>query len=801
MNLLASYNWLKEFVDLKGITPEEFASRISLSGPGVEKIHNMAESLDGVVVGEILEFHKHPDADKLHVSKVDIGHGKIIQVIFGQMVTMHVGAKVPVAVAPTILPGGKKIEKTKLRGEPSEGMLCLDQEMGLLKEGVSLQFFDKKIKNGTPIVQALELDDAILDVEVTTNRPDAMSIIGLAREAAAILKRKFLCKGASKISGGARHAVPVRVEVKDKTLCPRFMLVQIDGVKVGPSPWWIKRRLLSAGVRPINNVVDITNYVTLELGQPMHVYDAKKLQSELAVRRARAGERMQALDGKEYQLDDTMLIVADGSGPVDIVGVMGGEATGVTKDSVSILFEAATVDPVSIRRTARKLNLYSSAQALFEKGLSTEAPPLAVARAIELCLELAGGQVASKIFDSQVKKYQPKKFSIKTSEVNALIGVELPVKEMVSTLQRLGFTLHAKRSTLNATIPWWRDHDIESGRDLVEEIARVHGYANLPIVFPAGLATRDRDPELVWEERTRHIAKGAGLTEVYTYSFVSHELMAKAGYESKNMLRLANPLTSDFEFMRTTLLPSLLQVVAENQERFREQKLFEVSHVYYPKKDLPDEQLELGAVFLGDDQAWREAKGFVEHLYRELRIEKEESKIEWKPLTDDEFWHPGRTVQAFLGEHLLGTVGEVHPLIAERFKISAKGGSAFGGEGRVAMIDLPLENVFRLATTVKKYESLPLYPEAKRDLALIVSRELSVQILIQAMRAVSPLLAHVEWFDTYHGEGIPADKKSLAFHLTFLSPERTLGTEEVDQAMAQIKKRVKEKFGGEARTT
>ncbi|MDO8617913.1 MAG: hypothetical protein Q7N87_03460 [Candidatus Uhrbacteria bacterium] len=304
----------------------------------------------------------------------------------------------------------------------------------------------------------------------------------------------------------------------------------------------------------------------------------------------------------------------------------------------------------------------------------------------------------------------------------------------------------------------------------------------------------------MWEERTRHVAKGAGLTEVYTYSFVSSELLAKAGYESRNMLRVANPLTADFAFMRTTLLPSLLQVVAENQERFHQQKIFEVAHVYYPKQvtgdrlqltELPDEQLELGAAFLGDDRAWREAKGFVEYLYRELRIENGESRIAWRTLIDDEFWHPGRTVQAFLGEHLLGTVGEVHPLIAERFKI----------EGRIAMIDLPLENIFRLATTAKRYEPLPLYPEAKRDLAFIVARELEVQTLMQAMNAVSPLLHHVEWFDTYAGQGIPADKKSFAFHLTFLSPERTLETEEVDKAMQQIKKQMKEKFGAEARTT
>ncbi|MDO8617914.1 MAG: phenylalanine--tRNA ligase subunit beta [Candidatus Uhrbacteria bacterium] len=491
MNLLASYNWLKEYVDLKGITPEEFASRISLSGPGIERLYPQGEHLRQIVVGRVVEIKTHPNADKLKLALVDVG-GKTLSIVCGGS-NLAVDQWVAVAKIGAMVRWhgeGEPVElkSAEIRGIKSEGMICAANEIGLFdifphieREILDLNkaLPEAKLKAGMPLGDLLGVaDDVVMDVEVTTNRPDAMSIAGLAREAAAILKRKFLWAGSLNIPlirGSQSERVGaltgVSVRIADKTLCPRFMAVQIDGVKVGPSPWWLKRRLISSGVRPINNVVDITNYVMLEIGQPMHVYDSLQLtayssQPKLEVRIARVGEKMLALDGKEYQLDDTMLIVADERQPIDIVGVMGGEATGVTKDTTSILFEAATVDPVSIRRTARKLNLYSGAQALFEKGLSTEAPPLAIARAIELCLELAGGQVASKVFDSQTKKYQPKKFSIKTAEVNALIGVELPVKEMYDTLQRLGFServtsyellSHTGAITIsNPVAIWWK---------------------------------------------------------------------------------------------------------------------------------------------------------------------------------------------------------------------------------------------------------------------------------------------------------------------------------------------------------
>lgn len=467
-----------------------------------------------------------------------------------------------------------------------------------------------------------------------------------------------------------------------------------------------------------------------------------------------------------------MLVIADAEKPVAVAGVMGGQHSGVSAGTTSLVFEAAALDPVSVRRTARKLNLYSDAQLRFEKGLSTEAPAFALARAVELCLEIAGGTVVSAVADVAVGKIKSLSFSVETAEVNALIGVDLPVKEMKDTLTRLGFKVGGGTvKKLTAVVPWWRDHDIESGRDLVEEMARVYGYANIPAIVPVGIATQPASAELAWEDRIRTIAKGAGYTETYSYSFVSKELLEKAGFSSAHVLRIQNPLSADFECMRPSLLPSMIQTVVENQERFREQNLFEVAHVYVhptdtaPKmwKTLPNEALYLAAACLGDDQAWRGAKGFAEHVLAEAGI----LNVTWKRLEEDPFWRPEQSVQAFQGEHLLATVGEIHPTLAERFKL----------EGRLALVSMPLEEVFSHATTTKRYVPLPVFPEAKRDLAVTVDRALEIAQLIREMKEASSLVKHVEWFDTYKGKGLADGKKSVAFHLVFAA-DRTLASED-----------------------
>lgn len=805
MNILVSYDWLKEYVDLNGLTPEQFAARVSLSGPGVERLYPQGADLDKIVVGHVLHVEKHPNADKLRIATVDLGKEQATIVCGGSnlaqdqwVVVAKVGSRVRWHGEGELV----ELVPAEIRGIKSEGMICAANEIGLYdafphQEREILDLGNvlpgMKLKPGTPLADALGLSgDTLMDIEITSNRPDAFSLLGIGREAATILNKKLEWKPSKMPKAPTKG---MSVTVSDKKLCPRYIAAKIEGVTVGQSPWWMKRRLLSAGIRPINTAVDITNFVMLELGQPMHAFDADKLAGKkLNVRKAKTGEIMQALDGKTYKLSDEALVIADAERPQAVAGVMGAETSAVTIGTTSIVLEAASFDPVSVRRTARKLNLYSDAQLRFEKGLSTQAPPDAMARAIELVTELCGGKVIM-IQDIQASKYKAPSYSITYAKIDELIGVPIKKTEAVSTLKRLGFTVKADAKKLTATVPWWRDHDIESGRDLVEEIARVYGYVNLPSVFPAGVSKRKTDRELILEQKTRDLACGAGYTEAFTYSFVSKQLAEKAGFDTKAMLKISNPLSTDFEFMRTSLLPSMLDVIAENQDRFRDQHLFEIAHAYYVKdKGLPDEQLEMAVGVMGE-RAWKEAKGLVEHVLAGLGVR----NISWKPLATDPFWHPGRTAQAYDGDRLLATVGEIHPNLASKYKFSAKGGSASGGDARVALAHLPLETVFSSASDAKLYTPIPTYPVSKRDAAFVVSRDAHVQDIADALKSASKLIKHIEWFDTYRGKGLADEKKSVAFHFSIGSDEKTLETSDVDQVMDLVIREAKNLFNATIR--
>jgi phenylalanyl-tRNA synthetase beta chain len=801
MNSLISYDWLNEYVDLKKITPDEFAKRMSLSGPAVEKIIPQGADLAKVVVGHVVEVKPHPNADKLRLAMTDIGSSKVTIVCGGSNLKADQWVAVALVGAKVRWHGeGDLVELTpaEIRGVKSDGMICAANEIGLFEAfphaereildlGVAIP--DMKLKAGTPLADALGLSsDVVMDVEVTSNRVDAMGMVGMAREASAILKAP--CTWKPSVLKGRKALPSVPVKVSAKKLCPRYMAVRIDGVKVGSSPWWLKRRLMSAGLNSINNIVDVTNFVMLELAQPMHAFDAKMVEGKIDVRLARAGEKIHALDGRTHELTDTMLVIADAAQPIAIAGVMGGQSSGVASNTTSIILEAAVFDPVSIRRTARALNIQTDAQLRFEKGLSVQAPPDALARAVELILELAGGEVVSAVTDVVAETYTPQVFSISADEINALIGVDLPQREMVDSLRRLGFRISTTGKKIRAVVPWWRDHDIEFARDLVEEVARVYGYANIPAVVPVGLAPRPMQPELYWEERVRDISKGAGCIEAYSYSFVSKELMEKAGYDPSVMLHLQNPLTVEYEVMRTTLLPSLLQAASENRERESVMRLFEVANVYYPTtsgwKDLPMERAELGAIYLGMKEPWRQAKGYVEHVLAECGIE----EVSWRRLSTDSFWHPGRTVQAFVRGDLIATVGEVSPKISERFKL----------DGPVALVDLAMHVLVAHATDAKRYVPFSTYPPAKRDIALVVDMRTEYDDIARCIRETDPLVASVEWFDTYQGKNLPEGKKSIAMHLVMSSPDRTLEREEVDAVMERVSLALKESFHADIRS-
>lgn len=840
MNLLVSYDWLKEYVSLKE-TPDDFAARMSLSGPSVEKIIQQGEDLRGVVVGKVLKLEQHPQADKLRLVTLDVGRATSnapfvlvcggSNLYEGQFVAVAlVGAKVRWHGQGDLI----ELQPAEIRGIKSEGMVCAAEEIGLgeafpkrdEKEILDLgkEIPELSVKPGTPLADALGFsEDVVMDIEVTSNRPDAMGMVGMAREASAILKRPFtweepkLIKSKTKAKGG------LKIVIDAKKACSRYIGTHISGVKVAQSPWWLKRRLLSAGIRPINNLVDITNYVMLETCQPMHVFDALKLSSraksdavegsgsnqilrqaqndnvEIHVRFARKGETIQALDGKDYALEDSILVIADKENPIAVAGVMGGERTGADEGTTEIILEAACFDPVVVRKGSRKLNLQSDSQLRFEKGLSQMAPPSAMARAIELVLELAGGEIVGEPVDAMPNAYKPLSYSATTEEISGLIGVEVKKTDMVDILKRLGFGVKATAKEIKATVPWWRDHDIEMGRDLVEEIARIIGYAKVPSVVPIAVAPRETDAILQWEDRMKDVAKAAGYTEIYSWSFLSEELLRKAGFNPDHLLKVQNPLSTDWLVMRPSLLPGLLQTVADNQEREKDIMIFECSHVYLQKdsklkkdakgwNDLPDEVPEFMLVVRdgNDQEPWRKAKGFVEHLLETYGIK----NAHMKRLSQDSAWHPGRSAQVFVDDKPIATFGEISPRLTDNFKIKGRIGSAI----------VNVREFVSLAKTSKAYIPSSPFPEAKRDLALIVDRNLDYRELELAITASDQRISAVEWFDTYQGKGVEEGKKSVAMHLTIGSREKTLESSEVDAAVNNAMLACKEKFGAQVRT-
>lgn len=800
MNILASWNWLNELVDLKGLTPDVVAARVSLSGPGIEKLIPQGKDLDQVVVGRIQSIEPHPNADKLRVTKVDIG-GAVATIVCGgsniaegQWVAVaKIGAKVRWHGEGDSI----ELKPIEIRGVASEGMICAANEIGLAdafphgdREILDLgkELPAQEWKAGTPLAEALDLTDVLLDTEITTNRPDAMGMFGFAREVAVIMERPLTLPLSQDIEEGKEAlSVSVSGEREGKPLCSRFMAVKLDGVTVGTSPWWLKRRLLAAGLRPINTLVDITNYLVLEQAQPLHAYDAAKVQGSLRAAPVEKQTKLLALDGQTYTLEPGMLAIHDDTGPIGIAGVMGGASTAVSEATTSVIFEVATFDDVSIRRTARALNISSDASKLFEKGLSSEAPTVALARVVELCQALAGGTVVSEVADVRPNAYEPAAFSITEVLAQSIIGVPMEGATMQSILERLGFEVVRKNGLLTATVPWWRDHDIEDGRDLVEEIARVYGYANMTPVFPAGMSPVPSHPSFAFETRLRRALKGFGATETMGYSFVSRQDLEKTGLQADAALKLQNPLSQDHEFMRPSLIPSMLAAVVENQERAHDLHLFELSRIYdwNPKKaPLPEERDRLAIALVHGDDVWAEAKGVAEALLLELGIH----GGAWSRVENEAVWHPGRSIRYTLEGEVLMTIGELHPKMAEAWKIDV----------RVGLVDGDVEALARHAASAKAYQPLPQFPGVERDLALVVDERVTIGSIQEALMTKlehAGLLRDVEWFDTYRGKGLEEGKKSEAFHLRFRADDRTLSSEEVDAFMVKGTELAQDLFG------
>jgi len=801
MNILASYNWLKEYVVFHG-GADVFAKRLSLCGPSVERQYPQAPLFENMVIGQVLEIKPHPNADKLRLVRTDLGKKKMEFVCGGTNLT--VGMKVVVALA-----GAKvrwhgqgdlvELKPAEIRGVRSEGMICAAGEIGL---GESFPHADMEImdvswcksKPGTSFAKAMGLDDTVFDIEVTTNRPDAFSIVGLAREAAAILGVKFTWKEpVIPLPSRTIRVKPLEVRNAVPKTCTRYQAVVMDNVAIGPSPWWVKNRLRLAGIRPINNIVDITNYVMLEYGQPMHAFDYDRIGGQtIVVRTAKDGETIKTLDGQDIRLSDGQLVIADESRPMAVAGVMGGEESAVHPDTKTIVFESACFDPVSVRRTARAVNLHTDSSLRFEKGLPEEQTYPALARAVELCQEIACGRIAGPVADAHQAPHRKIKFVFRPTKAEELIGVSIPKAKMASILKSLGFIVSprsglAKNARYEVTVPYWRERDIEGERDFAEEIARVYGYHNLPSLLPTGeIPVEQPSPVLAAEKKTREFLRGAGYTEVLNYSFISKEQIERCGRDLESALRVANPLSADFEYMRPNLIPGALSTIKENQGFFPEGRFFEISNVYLPRpSELPDERIHVLAAVYGpanDAEAFfREIKGIFESYCRLMGLEGDVLRR----LGESRLWHPGRSVGVSVEGRAIGVLGETHPAVLKRFGI----------DGRAAIMDIDLAGMIAALRPVQRYRPVSPFPPVLRDLAFVVDERTEYAALAGAVKEASGLLKDLELFDVYRGAGIGAGKKSLALHLSFSQPDRTLTAEEADKAIEDIKKALAAKFG------
>ncbi|NSW90870.1 MAG: phenylalanine--tRNA ligase subunit beta [Firmicutes bacterium] len=800
-------SWLKDFVEIN-VGIEEFANALTLSGSKVEGIERLGEEISKVVVGKIISIEKHPDADKLLVTKVDVGD-EIIQVVTGAR-NISTGDYVPVALHGSTLPGGVRIKKSKLRGVESNGMLCSIHELELTKNdypdadenGIFILQHERsnadetqgKLKPGQDIKEVLGLDDTVIEFEITSNRPDCLNILGIAREAAATLKNKLKKPVIELKEEGEEASRFAQVEIKAPDLCPRYAARIIKNVKVASSPEWMKRRLRAAGVRPINNIVDITNYVMLELGQPMHAFDLEYIKgSKIVVRRAEDNEVIKTLDGQERKLDSSMLVIADDESPVAVAGVMGGENSEIHEDTKTILLESANFNGISVRLTAKKLGMRTEASSRFEKGLDVENVITAINRAAQLIEELGAGKVCKGIIDCFPGKKEERVIKLRPEKINSFLGTRLSSDTMIEMLESL--ELKVDKDTMTIKVPAFRQ-DIEREADIAEEIARLYDYNNIEPTLLQGkaLSIGRKTHKQKIEDLIKYTMISCGLSEIYTYSFTSPRVFDRIRLPAESNLRrvvtISNPLGEDYSVMRTTTIPDMLGVISRNYSRsVEEARLFELSFVYLPKelplKDLPTEKPVLTLGMYGNVDFY-DLKGVVEELLDKLRIE----DYEFIPEKDNPAFHPGRTARIIICGNEAGIIGEIHPDVAEEFEAPER--------TYVGVVDvMPLvENAKMMA----EYKPLPKFPSVTRDIAILLDERIMAGTIEKLIRENGgKVLEDISLFDVYKGKQVPEGMKSMAYSLTFRAEDRTLTDEEVNKVMDKIISSLKDTFDARLR--
>ncbi len=794
MNL--SMKWLRDYVQTGDMSPRAYCEGMTMSGSKVEGYEIEGQEIQNVVVGQVTAMERHPDSDHMWICQVNLGD-ETVQIVTGAQ-NVSTGDFVPVAKHKSVLPGGHKITKGKLRGVESNGMLCSLGELGLtahdfpyaIEDGIFILGEDCDRTLGLDIQTAIGLDDTTVEFEITSNRPDCFSILGLARETAATfdLPMKTHIPQVKGKEGDVHDYL--QVEVKNGELCPRYMARVVKNVRIAPSPRWMRERLRACGVRPINNIVDITNYVMLEYGQPMHAFDLKYVDgAHIIVRNAAPGEQITTLDGVERKLSPEMLVIADQKNPTAIAGVMGGEYSEIQPDTVTIAFESACFKGSSVRTTAKKVGLRTEASGRYEKGLDPATCEAAVNRACELVELLDAGEVVGGTIDIDNASHQRRRIPFTAEWVNRFLGINLAEEEMARMLQKLEIPVENGE----AVAPTWRP-DLESKADIAEEIARMYGYDKIPTTALRGTCEGVVTPRQKFDRRMEQTLLGLGMSEIYTFTFISPKLYDKIKMPADSPLRqsvtIQNPLGEDTSILRTTALPSMLQVLATNyNNRNPEAALYEVAQEFLPTQadQLPEEKpgVILGAYGGGWD--FYALKGRVEALLEKLGVH----EVEYRPCTHNPAYHPGRCAAIVVGEETIGGIGEIHPEVCENFEIGTK----------VYAAQLDGNALFRLHSEEKSYTPMPRFPASTRDLAVICDEALPVAEIEKAIRRhVGKLLEKVQLFDVYRGAQIPAGKKSVAYALILRAADRTLTVEECDKAMAQALEGLKE-VGAEIRST
>lgn len=786
----ASIEWLKDYSDIE-VSSKELGDILTLTGSKVETIDSKGNDIKNVVVGKILEIEKHPDADKLIVTKVDVGTEKL-QIVTGAN-NVSVGDIIPIAKNGAELPDGKSIKTGALRGIESCGMMCSVGELGLeladypnqIEHGIMILPKDYEKYLGEDIVEILNLREEIIDFEITPNRPDCLSIEGLGRETAISLGKEFKNphKNLDNLNIENKEEIEgLKVTIQDTDLCSRYIARVVKNVKIGPSPEWMVRRLKAVGIRSINNIVDITNYVMLELGGPMHAFNINSIEGKhIIVRRAKDGETMKTLDGIEHILDNSMLVIADSSKPVAIAGVMGGENSEIEEDTTTLVFESAVFNGGSVRKTAKKVGLRTEASSRFEKGLPTENAERVINRAIELVEMLgAGTAVEGKIDVYPVKQVMPE-IKLEPEKINGLLGLDLSKEEMVSILEKV----ECKIKNDIVTPPYFRQ-DIERTADLAEEVVRFYGYDKLGtslVKADTTVGTRNKLQKI--QDKIKEEMVSSGFSEIYTYAFINEKDLDKINLPQESELRsqvinIRNPLSEDYKFMRTTTLPSMMQTLATNYNNKNEKvRLYDLSRIYINDKAQiengtnPTEEFVLTIGMYGKNEDFYILKGIVENVLETAGVNKYEIQRDENNCT----YHPGRTANFKVGIDNIATFGEIHPLVTENYGINE----------RVYVAEINVTKITKYARTNKKYESIAKFPAAPRDISIIVDESIEVRQIEKIIeKRAKKLLEKVQLFDIYRSDKLEAGKKSVAYSLIFRAKDRTLNDDDINPIMDGI---------------